>query len=431
VTSARPSAPPAVRWIARTLEDAGFETWAVGGAVRDVLLGRPSGDWDLTTRARPGEIRRLFRRTVPLGVEHGTVGVLTEDGAMFEVTTFRRDVETDGRHAVVAFADRVEDDLARRDFTVNAIAWHPLRGEMLDPFGGIRDLEAGILRAVGEPAARFAEDWLRVLRALRFAGRFDLAVEEGTWEALRGATVHLPNLSAERTREELLKVLDADPRPSVALDLYRRSGALGVLYPELDAVALDDAELWAGALRTVDGLPCARPLLRLAALLGPLSPREAAQILVRLKLSNAQVDETARRAAAPPLPGAEAPAATVRRWLAEVGPERVAAVARLALARARAGAGEAGPEQVVAAWRRARGVLAERPPLDVGALDLDGRDLIALGLRPGPAFGRILEALLAWVLEDPSRNRRTLLAERALELAPAVGAVTRREGQDG
>ena len=123
-------------WITRKLEDAGFETWAVGGAVRDALLGLPLGDWDLATRAHPNQVRRLFRRTVPLGVEHGTVGVLSDEGVLYEVTTFRRDVETDGRHAVVPFADTVEEDLSRRDFTSNALSWHPLRKVMLDPFGG-------------------------------------------------------------------------------------------------------------------------------------------------------------------------------------------------------------------------------------------------------------------------------------------------------
>jgi tRNA nucleotidyltransferase (CCA-adding enzyme) len=415
-----------VRWIARTLEEAGFETWAVGGAVRDVLLGLPSGDWDLTTRARPDDVRRLFRRTVPLGVEHGTVGVLAEDGTLFEVTTFRRDVETDGRHAVVAFADRIDEDLARRDFTVNAIAWHPLRDVLLDPFDGVHDLEAGVLRAVGRPAERFAEDHLRVLRALRFAGRFRLEIEAATWTALCEATDRLPGLSVERIREELLKVLDADPRPSTALGLYARSGSLRVLYPELQALLEVEPDGWAGTLRTVDALPCGRPLMRLAALIGRVGAKEAAQILVRLRLSNAQVDETAHRASAPPLPGAGAPAADVRRWLARVGPERLAAVGRLELARARARAGGREPAEVVAAWRRARSVLGERPPLDVGALEVDGRDLIALGLRPGPAFGRILDGLVAWVIEDPTRNRRDRLTERARVLASAD-----REGEDG
>ncbi|MDX1493489.1 MAG: CCA tRNA nucleotidyltransferase, partial [Longimicrobiales bacterium] len=199
----RPDAPPAVRWITRTLEEAGYETWAVGGAVRDALREQPSGDWDLATRARPRQVRKLFRRTVPIGIDHGTVGILARDGTMYEITTFRKDVETDGRHAVVEFADRVEDDLARRDFTVNAMAWHVLREELLDPHGGVDDLRKGVLRTVGAPGDRFREDYLRILRALRFAGRFGLEVEPETWAAARELAENLTKLSPERIREEL------------------------------------------------------------------------------------------------------------------------------------------------------------------------------------------------------------------------------------
>lgn len=416
MTGRRPEAPPAVRWITGTLEDAGFETWAVGGAVRDALMGHPTGDWDLATRARPEEVRRIFRRTVPLGVEHGTVGVLSNDGVMYEVTTFRRDVETDGRHAVVAFADTLEEDLARRDFTVNAVAWHPLRKEMLDPFGGIGDLDAGILRAVGAPAERFAEDHLRILRALRFASRFAFQVDAETWTALAAAVDHLPSLSAERIREELLKVLDADPAPSRALRLYQEAGALRVLYPELEAQATA-GDLWDAALAAVDHLPRGRPLLRLAALLRPLDPQGAAQLLVRLKLSNAQVDETAHRAGAPALPPPDASDARFRHWLSAVGPSRLTAVARLEMAFRRGGSDQEGAWGVVASWRRAREVLAAAPPLSVGALALDGRDLIRLGLKPGPHFGRILDGLLHWVLDDPTRNTPSTLESEALRRA--------------
>ncbi len=410
------SAPPAVVGMVRRLEDAGFETWVVGGCVRDVLAGRSAGDWDLTTRARPKDVRRLFRRTVPIGVEHGTVGVIGEDSVLYEVTTFRRDVATDGRHAVVAFADRIEDDLARRDFTINAIAWHPLRDELYDPYGGRADLEAGILRAVGAPSRRFAEDHLRVLRALRFAGLFDLRIEPATWTALKQAAPKLRTLSAERIREELLKVLGADPRPSSVLSAYRDAGALGVLYPELADVPEPGRE-WSGTLATVDRLPRGRPLQRLAALLRPLDPSGAAALLVRLRLSNAQTDETARRAAAPPLPPADASDADFRRWLSAVGVARLTAVARIELAEARAGKSGRDVGDLVDSWRRARRVRNARPPLEVADLALTGDDLIGLGLRPGPDFGRILASLLGWVLEDPNRNRRELLEARALELA--------------
>lgn len=414
--TSRMSAPAAVVGMVRRLEEAGYETWAVGGCVRDLLSGRPAGDWDLTTRARPKDVRRLFRRTVPIGVEHGTVGVISTDGTLYEVTTFRRDVETDGRHAVVAFADRLEDDLARRDFTINAIAWHPLRDEVCDPYGGRADLEAGVLRAVGTPSRRFAEDHLRVLRALRFAGLFGLTIEPSTWAALKRAALELRTLSAERIREELLKVLETDPRPSAVLEAYRESGALEVLYPELASLAGRGPE-WSRALATVDSLPRGRALQRLAALLRPLPPEQGAALLVRLKLSNLQTDETAERAKAPPIPPADASDAQFRHWLSRVGAQRLAAVSRIELAEARAGSSGRDPSEFVAAWRRARRVLETRPPLRVGELALDGDDLIRLGLRPGPEFGRILTALLGWVLEDPARNRRESLEARALELA--------------
>lgn len=419
----RPVAPAAVRWITRTLEEAGHETWTVGGAVRDWCAGRPNGDWDLATRARPDDVRGLFRRTVPIGVEHGTVGVLARDGTLYEVTTFRRDVETDGRHAVVAFADTLEEDLARRDFTINAIAWHALREELCDPFDGAGDLERGLLRTVGDPAARFSEDYLRILRALRFAGQFSLRITDETWTALCARVAHLPELSAERVREELLKVLDADPAPSRALELYARSGALRVLYPELDALRRPSVtegvpDAWTLAVASAGRLPCGRPLLRLAALLRPVEPREAAALLLRLRLSNAWTDEVARRAAAPALPSSDAGAEAFRRWLSAHGAERLSAVARLDLARARAEVGVEMPDrcaEVVASWKRARAVRAAAPPLTVGDLAVDGRDLIALGLRPGPEFGRILGELLDWVLEDPERNVPNALRERITE----------------
>ena len=411
-----PEAPPPVRWITRTLEKAGYETWAVGGAVRDALAGRPGGDWDLATRARPATVRSLFRRTVPIGIEHGTVGILSRDGTLFEITTFRKDVETDGRHATVEFADTLQEDLARRDFTINAIAWHALRQELFDPFDGAADLEQGILRTVGRADERFREDWLRILRALRFAGRFGLEIEDGTWRAACDLSPNLPRLSPERIREELMKVLGDDPAPGRSLRLYAGCGALEVLYPEVDAVRRRDVRAWERTLDVVEALPTGRPDLRLAALLRPLEEAEAAAVLVRLRLSNRLTDEIAHLAGADPLPEADAPAAEVRRWLSRHGAERLNPVTRLELAAARTVGGDR-CRQVVEAWRAARRIVRAGPPLSVSDLALDGRGLIALGLKPGPRFGDILEELLEWVLEDPERNRREALEGKALEIA--------------
>lgn len=429
-------APPhEVRRIARRLEEAGHAAWAVGGAVRDAIAGIPAGDWDLTTSARPQEVRRLFRRTVPVGIEHGTVGVLGKDGRMYEVTTFRRDVETFGRRARVSFSDTLEEDLERRDFTINAIAWHPVTGELRDPHRGRRDLRAGVLRTVRDPAERFAEDRLRVLRALRFAGRFGLRVETRTWEALRDSADKLGLLSAERIREELFKVLRLS-RPSEALRLYAESGVLRELYPELDACrhvqSGGDGDLWTHLLRTVDAVSPRRPVLRLAALLHdigwPVTGSEdgldhagrgaalARALMQRLKCSNADTDRVTHLVAQhADLPGAGATDTELRRWLRRVGPEFVPDLFRLRYAAWRAD--HAGvPTDLLALHRRVRRMLRERPPLEVSDLAIGGAELRDLGIRPGPRYGEILRALLEQVLEDPALNEPERLRALAREM---------------
>lgn len=440
--------PGAVRWIVSRLEEEGYETWTVGGAVRDAVLGRPSGDWDLATRAPPEEVRRIFRRTVPVGIDHGTVGVLARDGVLYEVTTFRRDVETFGRHAVVAFAESLEEDLERRDFTINALAWHPLRGELFDPHQGSEDIRRGLLRTVGSPADRFAEDYLRVLRALRFAGRFGLEIAGETWRALVGAVPGLGTLSPERVREELWKILGGDPAPARALELYRRSGALGAVSPELERVAGDGAEAsprWRQTLRVVESVGRHRAALRLAALMGeigepgkapadPALPDEtgpagsevrlramvrAAAVLTRLRHSNAQTAWISGLVAAgPELPPGGAPDSEVRRWLARVGRERVPDLIRWAAAVASVDERkETARGAVLSASRRVRSEMRSGHPLTVGELAIDGKGLIRLGLRPGPHFGVILEALLERVLENPDANDPETLEGWAMELA--------------
>lgn len=385
--------------IARTLEDAGFETWCVGGAVRDALLGHPRADWDLATAARPPQIRKLFRRTYPIGIEFGTVGVRGSDDQVYEVTGFRRDVSTDGRHAVIEYADTLEDDLARRDFTINAIAYHPLRHELRDPHGGVRDLEAGVLRAVGDAATRFDEDHLRILRGLRFAGRFGLEIEPATWRAMQEKAPSLPRLSGERVREELWKAM-ADPTPSATLELYRGAGVLPVLYPELSV----DGD-WARRLAAVDAVPRARPLLRIVMWLSGVRDAEALEVLLRRhRFSNVEI-RTARaltQALALPLPG-PGDARAIRRWLAAVGAADVRDALRLHAAAARGGGDVAGFA------RRARAILAEwraRPPLALADLAIDGDALKAMGLAPGPRFAEILSDCLEHVLDDPGMNTR-------------------------
>jgi tRNA nucleotidyltransferase (CCA-adding enzyme) len=416
-------APREVRRIAERLAGAGFETWAVGGAVRDALAGLPPGDWDLTTAARPADVKRLFKRTVPIGIEHGTMGVLGKDGHLYEVTTFRRDVETFGRKARVVFADRLEEDLDRRDFTINAVAWSPLTGEVRDPHGGASDLAERVLRTVGDAGERFREDRLRVLRALRFAGRFDLTIEPGAWSAVRASADQLGSLSAERVREELFKVL-ALPRPSVSLRLYERSGVLAALYPELQAcvgVTYGDGTVWDHLMEVVDAARPHRISVRMAALLhdaGRARPdgREhaaagaaiAREVMTRLKASNPDRDRVSHLVAQhadAPSPRSHDP--ELRRWIRRVGLEYLRDLFRLLVADARAR--RADPTELVRFWRRTRRALRMRPPLDTTELAIGGAELRSLGLPAGPLYGEILRDLLEKVTDDPSLNRRDKL----------------------
>jgi tRNA nucleotidyltransferase/poly(A) polymerase len=453
----RPSG--AVLDIAKRLEGAGFETWCVGGAVRDALLGHPHLDWDLATAATPQQVRRLFRRTIPVGIEFGTVGVLDDRGVMHEVTTFRRDVRTDGRHAVVEFGASLEDDLARRDFTINAIAYSPSRKEIRDPFGGREDLEAGIVRAVGTPTERMREDRLRALRAIRFASRFDFAIEPATWSAIVASAPHLRRLSMERVKQELEKTMDQVARPSRALRLWRESGALSALVPALANVsdvalaAMDEvARPVAGEGAAGTGRPDRR-INRLLALFSDLEPEAAGRALRDLRFSNADIAwitgvlarwraiEGELRAALPAAHGAGSgtaeenrgtgtsgspsgaatlpAAATVRRWVGATGRARVRAVLRLAAARfaaERATGGAAPSAASVRAIYREALTTAFRDPVEIGDLAVDGDDLRAAGIPPGPALGRVLARLLEDVLEDPARNTREWLIPRAREL---------------
>src|SRR5437667_2483457 len=246
---ARLSIPDAVLKIATRLEEAGYETWCVGGAIRDNLLKLENHDFDLTTAAPPQEVQRLFKRTVPVGVEHGTVAVLDAKNRPHEVTTFRKDIRTDGRHAVVEFGVSLMDDLARRDFTINAIAYHPLRHEWRDPFNGRADLDKKVIRSVGDPNWRFQEDYLRILRALRFAARFDFRIHARTLEAAKANAQGLSQLSAERVRDEWFKGILTAKKVSKLVALWRDVGATRIWLPELGTGS------GAGEQGAVDKLP--------------------------------------------------------------------------------------------------------------------------------------------------------------------------------
>lgn len=394
-SSAAPAIPEEVLEIAITLEAAGHEAWCVGGALRDALLGHPHSDFDFATSATPDQVTALFRRTVPVGEKYGTVGVLDRRRVLHEVTTFRRDVSTDGRHAVVAYGVSLDDDLARRDFTVNAIAYHPLRHEWRDPYGGRADLERGLLRAVGRPETRFREDYLRILRGVRFAARLGFTMEPQTWAAAVEGAPGLARLSAERVRDEWLKGLRTARSVSELVTLWCEVGAAKHWMPELMSVSAD-------RLGAADRIPIEeRDPILLTALLVP----DAAPVLRRLRASNAEIERAAAIARGPLQPDAEHDPRAVRRWLATAGR---AADDLLLLHRLRFGA--------AAPWEaEARAIRLRGEPLTRGDLALTGVDVQALGVR-GPRVGELLAGLLERVLDDPALNRRETLLALAREL---------------
>ncbi|HUR00403.1 MAG TPA: CCA tRNA nucleotidyltransferase [Gemmatimonadaceae bacterium] len=421
--------PPEVRKIANTLEKAGFETWCVGGAVRDAILGHPHLDWDLATAAHPGQVRNLFPRTVPIGIDFGTVGVLDAREVMHEVTTFRRDVHTDGRHAVVDFGASLDEDLARRDYTINAIAYSPSRHELRDPFNGREDLEKKIVRAVGEPGERMREDRLRALRAIRFAARFGFEIEPRTWDAIVESSAHLSRLSAERVKQEIEKTMEQVQLPGRAFSLWKKSGAFATLIPSLASISgIELATLDHLCPPSLPGGP-QRRIARMIGLFAAASPPEVVlETLKGLRFSNADaawvhgviarwsaMEADLREKLSGPAPVDDA---TLRKWAAAAGRTRLASVLRLAGARwsAEREAGIPAPsaQSVASAYRRAVRI-AYRDPIEVTDLAVNGRDLEKIGLV-GPLVGKTLRKLLELVITDPAANSRTGLMETAQSL---------------
>ena len=383
-----------------TLQRAGFEAWYVGGCVRDTLLGRPIHDWDVTTSALPEQVLALFPRTVPTGLQHGTVTV-KRDGKLYEITTFRTEGRySDGRHPdSVAFVPDLREDLARRDFTINAMAYSAEEG-LCDPFGGREDLARGVVRAVGEPLRRFGEDALRILRLYRFAARFGFAIDEATEAAAKQLASHLDCVSAERIEEELNKLLAA-PQPGA----YLEPEVLAFVLPELPPEEL------AKARKQVDALPAGTEQVsaRWAALLLPLGETGARKALKRLKCSNARIDGTAvlvREC------GEKTPDALdkcdlclqAKRLLGKYDLHTVQQLTALWTALA--------PEEKAsfdALRAEAEALTAQGACCRISQLAVNGRDLMAAGAAPGPGLRRVLEALLEEVITGRLPNEKTEL----------------------
>ena len=450
---------PGAALLLDALHGAGHAAYAVGGCVRDSLLGLDPHDWDLCTSARPEQVMALFgeEKCIPTGLQHGTVTV-KQGGRLYETTTFRTEgAYSDGRHPdAVCFVPDVREDLARRDFTINAMAYSAEEG-LIDPFGGRDDLAAHLVRAVGEPERRFEEDALRILRLYRFAARFGFAIDPATGAAARALGPHLDCVSAERIQEELLKLLAA-PRPGS----YLEPAVLAVILPELEPEK--QPERFAELCRTIDRIePTAENVpARLAALLWPLDEAGARKALRKLKCSNALTDEvtvlereagggagsfllprsrdrwagsssedrplgwdpaaagsragdgmarTVSEEEAPGTPGSEMQL-TAKRLL---GRYELPTIQRLtALCSARH------PEQTraFAALRaEAERLTAENACCRVSQLAVNGRDLMAAGVRPGPGLRQVLNALLEAVITGQTPNEKDALLAAAAQFS--------------
>ncbi|MEM9863815.1 MAG: hypothetical protein AAF938_19605 [Myxococcota bacterium] len=397
---AQVSPPEPVRRVMAVLRERGHGAWLVGGCVRDSLLGREVHDWDLATSAKPKQVSRLFPRVIPTGIDHGTVTVLQDDEPI-EVTTLRGEgAYTDGRRPdEVFFVSDIEEDLARRDFTVNGMAVDG-RGAMVDPFGGLEDLASRTIRAVGDPLERFTEDGLRVLRGARFVATLECELDAKT-EAAFGPTLPIfRKVSPERVRDEWLKTMKAQ-RPSRAFAVMKRTGLLAACCEPLDG--LDDQD-WRASLSALDRCELSGAE-RLGALFHRVPVAAVDDWLKAYRFSNAErkVLVGTVTAADAPLNGSDE---ALRRWLAPVRPMLDAA---LGVVRA------VHEDDGEAFGRRVRAMNPSALTLNVGDLEVRGEDVKAAGAQ-GRAIGEVLRTLLDEVLTDPTRGSRTTLLARIQEL---------------
>lgn len=429
--------PDKVGYIITTLEEAGYEAYAVGGCIRDSILGRKPDDWDITTSARPEQVKALFRRTIDTGIQHGTVTIMLEQEG-FEVTTYRIDGEyEDSRHPKeVLFTGKLEEDLQRRDFTMNALAYNDRSG-LVDCFGGACDMKQRLVRAVGRPEERFEEDALRMMRAVRFAAQLGFEIEDKTEAAIKKMASGLARISAERIQTELIKLL-VSPHPERMRTLYE-TGITAVILPEWDIMMQTQQNnphhcytVGEHTLSALTHTP-ADKVKRLAILLhdagkpaakasGPdgydhfhghaaISRDMADRIMHRLKFDNDTLNKVTRLVLWHDYKP-ELTEASVRRGIHKIGEDifpylfdiqRADILAQSNLLR------EEKLQTLLDTQQIYYRILEANQCLSLKELAVSGKDLIALGIKPGKELGEILQALLDWVLEHPEDNKKEIL----------------------
>lgn len=431
--------PASVDIIIDSLQANGYEAYAVGGCVRDSILGRDPDDWDITTSATPWEVKAVFGRTVDTGLQHGTVTVLLGNHA-HEVTTYRIDGDyEDGRHPKdVTFTASLEEDLKRRDFTINAMAYNDKSG-LIDLYGGVDDIQRGCIRCVGNPEERFGEDALRILRALRFSAQLGFGIEQDTYDAICKLAQTLEKISAERIAAELTKLLLSE-RPEYIQHLYE-TGITKIILPEFDPMIEtpqnNPHHCYTVGRHTLESLKYipADKVLRFTMLLHDIGKPNcrttdedgidhfkghavegmemARDILRRLKFDNDTIYQVTNLIKwhdcrmAPEMK-------TVRKVLNKIGPDLFEKLLLIQYADTMAQSGYCRKEklqrikEVESCFHQ---IIEENQCISLKSLEITGQDLIALGMRPGPGIGEVLNQALEQVLEDPERNRQDYLLE--------------------
>ena len=442
----RIAVPDKARHIVNTIQAAGYEAYVVGGCVRDSLLGREPQDWDITTSARPEQVKALFPRTVDTGLQHGTVTVL-QDREGFEVTTYRIDGEyEDSRHPrEVAFTRNLEEDLKRRDFTINAMAYNDDKG-LVDFFGGTEDIRAGIIRCVGKPAERFGEDALRILRAIRFSAQLGYKIDNETKEGIRELAPTLKNISAERIQTELVKMM-VSPHPDYLREAYLL-GVTKVFLPEFD-LAMETEQrhphhMYSVGEHILHSLSAveADKVLRLTMLFhdigkpatltvdengithfhghAAVSAEMAKKILRRLKFDNDTISMVSRLVLYHDYGNDTEPTMRlVRRAMNKIGEDAFPALFQIRYADMCAQSDYQREEKTrqLEKWRMLyEKILEEKQCVSLKTLAVTGSDLIAAGMKPGKELGDMLQKLLEMVLEEPSLNTKDQLLEKVIKI---------------
>lgn len=439
--------PKKVKKIIDTLQGAGFEAYAVGGCIRDSLLGRVPNDWDITTSAEPRQVKALFMRTVDTGIQHGTVTVLM-DKEGFEVTTYRIDGEyEDSRHPKeVQFTTQIAEDLKRRDFTINAMAYNEKDG-LVDLFGGREDLKNGIIRCVGDPEERFTEDALRMLRAIRFSAQLGYTIEPKTKDAICRLAPTLEHISAERIQAEMIKLL-LSPHPDYLRIAYE-TNVTGVFFPEWDK-AMETPQnhphhCYSVGEHILHSLPEVPPekVLRLTMLLHDIAKPEtlttddkgithfhhhaaageelSRKILRRLRMDNDTTNKVCKLVRYHDYGnGVPANSKLVRRIMNKIGEELFPSLLLVRKADILAQSDFKREEKLanLEEWKNCyEEILRKGECVSLKTLAVSGRDLIAAGIEPGKMLGEVLERLLEEVLEDPDKNNKEYLLSLALKTA--------------